>query len=548
VSQALNNEQTAAVEHSSGHALVVAGPGSGKTTLIVHRYKKKYLEGRRVLCLNFSNSATGEVNSRLKAMGVERPEAYSFHSFAFKVLSKYGITKAKIMDEGSQHALAMDLSVDLKEIGKFHRGMIDKPSNPEAYKSYMRHCQERGVIDFSMLLHLLKTTLKNNREFSKKLAVYDEIMVDEFQDINKTQCDILLALLKIRRRTVLFAVGDDDQCIYGWRGSRVDFMQNFRQIFGQHKTYHLSRNYRSTPEIVAVASKIISNNSQRIPKAMVAHNPSGEKVAVVYARDEIGLIANKIKKIQTEGGGSIAILLRTRSLITRVETELDQANISYLDPAKFLKIKPVMILRSYLVLLEQPTFDNLVALARLQPMGLGPKTLEKLEKFPDIFQGLEALKKQKLSEQIKRLSTLKKPEKIRAIIQEGELASKYFKNEPQLAKLVERFFIEQELEDIFQGNCTVEMGVSVITIHESKGREFDNVFIPFCFEGIIPIKSSRNLSEECCLLYVGCTRARKSLCLSYGTKNHNAFGPSRYLINLPKKSILFQMHNFNNFS
>jgi DNA helicase-2/ATP-dependent DNA helicase PcrA len=546
VTEKLNDEQLAAVSHSGGNALVVAGPGSGKTRLIVERYYRK--KEKRVLCLNFSNSATKEVWHRLRTKGVSKPEAYSFHGFAFKILNQYGITKAKIMDEGYNNALGIELGIDIEGIGKFHRGMLKKPPNLKNYEAYVNACEEKGVIDFSRLLYLLKTTLETNPEFSRKLAVYDEVMVDEFQDINKTQCDILLGLLKTKKSMNLFAVGDDDQCIYSWRGSRVDFMQNFQKIFGRHKVYHLNANYRSTPEIVEVAKSIISRNSNRISKNMVSQNDSGQKVAVIYCRDEVKFIAQKIKKIQENGDGSIAILLRTRSLITRVESELEKEKLSYLDREKFLSMKPVVILRSYLALLKEPSFKNLVALAKIQPLGLGAKTLEKLGDFPDIFQGLEALKKKKLVDQINYLKSLNKEEKIRVIIEESKLKSKYFKGQPQLLDSVKNFFLKREINDILEDNCIVETGVSIITMHESKGREFDHVFIPFVFEGIIPIKSSRNMSEECCLFYVGCTRAKKGLYLSYGTENYNAFGPSRYLINLPKKSILFQMYNSNDFS
>ncbi|WP_327211036.1 ATP-dependent helicase [Rhizobium leguminosarum] len=363
---ALNDQQKEAAAHPRGHALVLAGPGAGKTHTLTARHA--YLRSRGVdpdaiLVITFTKEAASELRERLSKHVGAKAWIGTFHSQCLRLLKKFASeaglrSNLKVLDPGAQRVMLQQMGVvwdaddgDLVDIiGRWKDSLTD-PDQADAdaerknnvvlrmaaehYRAYEDELQRRGDVDFADIVVLATGLIKDSptvAEFvSKRLP---HALVDEFQDVNRSQVEFLQALAAAG--STIWAVADDDQALYGWRGGNVVYTVRFPNYFPGARGYVLSKNYRCDPAIVRAANLLIANNRTRVAKKLVPtkeHRPTvGIRIRGFRTeKDEAAWAAGALARIRTAGArlSDVAILVRSAGVTPALQRALEEAGVPF---------------------------------------------------------------------------------------------------------------------------------------------------------------------------------------------------------------------------
>lgn len=598
--KSLNTQQLEALLCTDGAVLVTAGAGSGKTKLLTHKIaylvKEKHVSPFEILAITFTNKAANEMKTRLGTMLDDTSNMWimTFHSMCCKILREhihllgfnkyftiYGDSESdKLLDVILTEKGLADNKKDLKKEIKFHISNC-KNSNLsiseyeqsilqlqncekiiDVFQTYQDYLQKNNAVDFDDLLVL---TYKLFKKFPDVLDYYSNrfryVLVDEFQDTNLVQYD-LVKLLSQKHKNV-FVVGDEDQCIYTWRGASYQNISKFISELGA-KTFKLEYNYRSSPNILDIANKVIKNNTSRIDKTLKATKESLCEPEYFQAYDEEAeaqYVVGKIKKLVSQGYEykDMAILLRVSAISLAFEQALMSYNIPYnfYGGFKFFERAEIKNIIAYLRLFVNPNDDvSLMRIINFPKRGIGETTIEKLRS--------QALAKQKsmldilltgdyeLSKSTKQkldgfvdvytalfaeYETLPVEDFVQEVIDRFDLKSAFDpKDKDEYDKLMnfdtfventrtfchnnEQATLQDYLESVtlssdIDNYDASNNNVILATIHSVKGLEFKVVFIVGAEEKIFPIsrayESNAEMEEERRLMYVAITRAEERL-------------------------------------
>ena len=619
----LNEQQLAAVNCSLGNKLILAGAGSGKTRVLTCRVAKliESFEVRPsdILALTFTNKASNEMKQRLeKILRISSQGLWfgTFHGICRRLLKIHWreagiaeyftildsqdqlrmikrIVKSQNLDDNLYDPKALQSFINTqKDKGKRHNNASnDDDKYIEIYKEYDEACRQTNSVDFADLILLTYEMFKNNPNILNYYGNrFKNIMVDEFQDTNTLQFN-LLKLINGDSGS-LYAVGDDDQSIYGWRGARSRNIQSFEEEFNNVEIFKLEQNYRSTNEILSVANSLISKNIERLGKNLWTKSDKGQPVYLYEAYsgdDESKFIIDKIQEYVAKGykRSDIALLYRSNFLSRRLEEELNSRSIPYkiYGGFRFFERAEVKDVIAYLRLavntLDDAAFERTI---NNPPRGLGEKTIQAVREYSkkhsiSMWETISQIDKTEINSQrahnsfadfIKIINTLRDhlnelhPVSLIEKVIELSALNKYYeskKNEESLSKqenleellsTAERFYQNNiDSEDVlgdFLDNAALEAGefqskthedpVQLMTIHSAKGLEFPIVFLTGMDEGIFP-NENRNLKkgfleEERRLCYVAITRAMKCLYITHANMrymhgNNNFLIPSRFI-------------------
>ncbi len=609
----LNDEQKKALFETDGVVLVTAGAGSGKTRLLTHRIvyliKEKGVSPYNILAITFTNKATNEMKERVTNMCDCTMWISTFHSMCVRILRENiekidGYTRNfSIIDEDDREKIYKELlkkyQVDEEEVEKVSKHMeniknkgldideyfsalkeFDRNPNLKYYEKicyeYEDYLQKNNSLDFDDLLNKTLFLFNNYRDVLFKYSNrFEYILVDEFQDTNLVQYKLLKLLASVHGN--LFVVGDEDQCIYTWRGANFENIFNIKNDFPNVKVFKLERNYRSTKNILNLANNVIANNRQRIgDKKLWTDKDSGEGPVVFNAfdeRDEAMFVAKTIEDLVSEGYSysDFAVLMRINALSRPVEEGLMSFQIPYkiYGGFKFYERAEIKVILSYLSLFVNEKDEiSLLKVINFPKRGIGEATIENLRKEADGKPLLEYLlgdkfefskyfpKLQAFVKTIKELKTARQSlslvDFVKNVIKKFGILEHYAgkdedslnrrSNIDSLVASVQEFQDENEeptLEDFLtfimlrsdSDNIQENGFVSVSTIHSVKGLEFKVVFVIGLEEGLFPLaKALKNLDEmeeERRLLYVAITRAEERIFISY-TARRFMYGKSDY--------------------
>ncbi len=427
------------------------------------------------------------------------------------------------------------------------------------YQNYQEYLLKHNFVDFDDLLLLTNTLLENDQNFAKdQSSFYRYITVDEYQDTNALQYKILKNLCCVHEN--ICVVGDDDQSIYSWRGAKIENILNFQSEFSNVKLVKLEQNYRSVGMILKAANNLISHNKKRLGKTLLCTKDEGEDVQILSSDNEkieSALVAKKIKGLLSAGiyAGEIAVLFRINALSRSIEEAFMKEKIPYklLSGMRFYERLEIKDLICYLRILINPNDDlSFKRIINRPKRSIGEKALQNLEDYAQkrkisLFEalcesdggvGIFSLKKaqneakkfiqniyklreyselKKMIENFEELFALKEfyalqedgDERVLNIDEFYASIKEKIKEEPQTT--LEDILSEISLlsdQDGIEGEC-----VYLMSVHASKGLEFDHVFIVGLEEGFFPLNES-DIEEERRLAYVAITRAKKCLSLS----------------------------------
>lgn len=604
----LNIQQKQAVEcDSNTSALILAGAGSGKTRVLTTRIawllQNQCASVHNILAVTFTNKAAKEMQTRLSAMLPHNLRAMwlgTFHGICHRLLRLHyrdaDLPQTfQILDSSDQLSLIkrllkqMDIDEKVlaprvllgfinaqKEAG-LRSGSLDAPDPYtqrliRCYAEYEQLCQREGMVDFAELLLRSYELFNTNRVLlAHYQSRFTHILVDEFQDTNKLQ----YAWLKLLAGggAAVFAVGDDDQSIYRFRGANVGNMTQFLQDFQINQPIKLEQNYRSVGNILAAANAVIQNNRDRLGKNLFTQSEQGELIRFLSADNDLAeaeFIVSEIKMLQREGWdlNQMALLYRSNAQSRVLENALFQAAIPYkiYGGLRFYERQEVKHALAYLRLAVNPDDDNaLLRVINFPPRGIGTRTLENIQAAAQqqgvsLFQAAKAMGKKvavfvDLIEQLRgQVGVVSLPELVRSVLDLSGLVAHYrsqkllaeqerVENLDELLNAAIGFRVAdapldtlpENLADnpalpiiAFLANAALESGenqagrgdfaVQMMTVHSAKGLEFDAVFLTGMEEGRFPSELSMNehggLAEERRLMYVAITRARHRLYIS----------------------------------
>jgi DNA helicase-2/ATP-dependent DNA helicase PcrA len=577
----LNPAQYEAATHIDGSLLILAGAGSGKTKTITSRLAYLLslgIDPQSTLTLTFTNKAATEMRQRaMQLINVPYPPLLStFHKFGliFLKMNIHLLNKQNtfvIIDTDDKKRIIKNISQELpinfvaKEISKYKNNFLTpndifsmaKDENykklSHIYEKYISYLDKNNLVDFDDLLLL---TYKILDEFDEVATMYSKkyqyIMVDEYQDTNDIQMKILQKLCATHNN--ICVVGDDDQSIYGFRGANIKNILEFEKIFNA-KIIKLEENYRSTPEILSVANKLISYNKTRHNKKLKPTLKNGKKVELLEnynERVESEEIAKRIDFLIRSGveADKIAVLYRVNALSRAIEDGLRSYNIKYklIGGIKFYEREEIKDIISYLRLFVNPNDDYSFKRVVNKPRrGIGKVTIDKIENIKGEKSFFNFIKEEDLSfinkntqiklknfvEMIDRLRN--KPVSELFFNMENEIGLlNFYKDEDKVLNLQEFYGLIKEyadkgfnIEEILNelslqsdSDNINDKSVNIMTIHASKGLEFDYLFVIGFEEGFFPLFDA-DIEEERRLAYVAITRAKKELVLSYSKSRYN---------------------------
>ena len=616
----LNDAQCQAVAAPLGRQLVLAGAGSGKTRVLVHRiaYLIQFLGASpySILSVTFTNKAAAEMRQRIEQMLGMSPGGMwvgTFHGLAHRILRAHwqeaGLAENfQILDSDDQQRLVKrvirELGLDeqrwpAKQAQWFINGQKDEGLRPKhiqpggdlflatmlkIYEAYEAACARAGVIDFA---ELLLRALDLWRDKPDLLAHYQKrfrhILVDEFQDTNAVQYAWLRLLAKGGES--LMVVGDDDQSIYGWRGAKIENIQQFSSDFPDAQLIRLEQNYRSTAGILKAANALIANNNGRLGKELWTAGSDGEPLTLYAAfneHDEARYVVESIEAALRKDGlkrSEIAILYRSNAQSRVLEEGLLREKIPYriYGGQRFFERAEIKNAVAYLRLLDGRHNDAaLERVINVPTRGVGEKTVEAIREharhtdlsmwaamqqliankgltgraatalsaFVELIENLAAkvldmplhLMTQTVIEQSGLIAwhQAEKGEKAQARVENLEelvSAARNFENEEEEMSPLAAFLTHASLE---AGDTQAEEHedcVQLMTLHSAKGLEFPLVFLVGMEEGLFPHKMSLEepgrLEEERRLAYVGVTRAMQNLVLTYA-ETRRLYGSETY--------------------
>ncbi len=614
----LNPAQFAAVTLPDRSALILAGAGSGKTRVLTTRIAWLVQTGQvstaNILAVTFTNKAAREMLHRLSAMlpvNLRGMWAGTFHGLANRFLRAHhreaGLPALfQILDSADQMSaikrLLKALNVDdekfpAKNVMWFINGSKEAGLRPkdvvanddhnrrfiDLYAAYEAQCQREGVVDFAELLLRTYEVLSKNEILREHYHTrFKHILVDEFQDTNELQYKWLKLLggAGTGAPSAVFAVGDDDQSIYAFRGARVGNMLDFERDFHVQNLIKLEQNYRSHGNILDTANALIKNNGQRLGKNLWTDAGHGEPVRVFEAQtdlDEGRWLVTEVKALVGEGGrrSEIAVLYRSNAQSRVIEQMLFAEGIPYkvYGGLRFFERAEVKHAIAYLRLLANPDDDTSYArVVNFPTRGIGARSLEQLGDAAgrrdmanpagiSLYRAVPLLSG-KAGASLGAFNTLidimreavrglPLPEAIDHVLEHSGLRAHY-KNDREGRERLENLdelmnaaanFTEEDEDSLsaFLTHAALESGdnqaqegqdaVQLMTVHSAKGLEFNQVFITGLEDGLFPHENSimekAGLDEERRLMYVAITRARLRLYLSFA-QTRMLHGQTRY--------------------
>ncbi|MDP6925310.1 MAG: UvrD-helicase domain-containing protein [Candidatus Scalindua sp.] len=622
----VTESQKEAITHIDGPLLVIAGAGSGKTRVITRRVGYLVEQGTdpsNILSITFTNKAANEMKERLgEFLDLRGMWISTFHAMCSRILRSeiehLEFTRNfSIYDSGDQAKCIKDVMNELKldttnwrpgavaasisnaknellsaeEFAEYKSGYYNDVVS-KVYTKYQKYLEANNALDFDDLLFKVVHLFK---KFPEVLEKYQDkfryILIDEYQDTNHAQYAITQLLAQ--RYENICATGDPDQSIYGWRGANIRNILNFEKDYPDTKTVRLEQNYRSTKNILHVASEIINNNISRKSKSLWTENSEGSKVRIVHCEDENveskEIAANIIEFIKNGNRHSdMAVFYRTNAQSRVLETCMLREGIPYsiVGSVAFFKRKEIKDVLSYLKLCANPDDDlSFERVVNIPARGIGATTIKRLREWAGLNNAnmIEAISRVQEIKEIKgkssntvkgfrdiisELHTIQtypvmgfvkeviekigyvdylvqsyegdSEERLENIEELVNAASEYDTSNPDGS--LQGFLEEVSLiADIDKWDDAADT-VTLMTLHAAKGLEFPIVFMAGLEEGLLPHSQSKDsdddVEEERRLCYVGITRAQKDLFLVHA-RYRSKFGqrsacvPSRFLSEMP---------------
>lgn len=586
----LNPEQQNAVKHTSGPAVVLAGAGSGKTTVLTTRVawliSEQNVSPYNILVVTFTNKASKEIKERISlTTGIDIPWSGTFHSLCAKILRIDGqsiglSSNFVIYDSQDQIALLKEIyktnNLSNEEFNiKAVKSAISNAKNElmppskyaeiahgafqehvaKVYKMYQYELGKASAVDFDDLLSKTLQLFKDDQIIKEKYQKkFLHVLVDEYQDTNKAQYQLTKILSSPQND--LFVVGDFCQSIYAWRGADYKNMMQLKQNFPEITEYKLEQNYRSNQNILDAATEVISHNTTHPILKLWTQKPEGEKI-VCYEAESGNTEAKRIVRyIRTHASetelGEIAILYRTNAQSRAFEEALMQAGIPYklIGGTKFYERKEVKDAIAYMRYAIN-SFD-LVSFQRISKLGLRrfekfqtwlkqQKTQELADQNPagllkdilDVTSYLEKYKRQ-TEENLDRIANV---QELLAVAVQFETTSQFLEN---IALIQDNEFADgtKDLDS--------KRSVNLMSLHSAKGLEFEVVFLVGMEEGLLPhsrsMTDAEQMEEERRLCYVGITRAKSKLYLTYARSRIQYGVPSvsttsRFVFDIPEQLV-----------
>ena len=630
--EGMNRQQEAAITAGAGPVLVLAGPGSGKTSVLTRRIAWLILEHsvphHRIMAVTFTNKAAGEMRSRVEAL-LGKPlrgmQLGTFHATCARFLRHEAESAGYrpdyvIYDSDDQVALVKRVVKDLGIDPKRHnpRAILSRISSAknemippaqyrsidyfgeivkQVYASYQQALRDANAMDFDDLLLNMVTLLRDNEDLRAHYQNrFEYVLVDEFQDTNHVQYE-LVKLLAAPQNNV-FVVGDEDQAIYAFRGADYRNVLRFQESYAGASVILLEQNYRSTQNILDVARAVIDRNRHRTPKALHTDQGRGERATVFEAYDERNEAQNVLERVQQlrlQDGldyKDFAVMYRTNAQSRAMEQAFVNAAVPYMlvGGVGFYKRREVKDLLAYLRLIHNT--DDRVSFERIinvPARGIGKKSLaafltwvageglsigEALNRlYYDDPAPLGSAAKKKFAAFAAMLTSWQEMAKLGDLLNMFDkitAQTRYYLYLDEISKIpeeaAERADNVQELRGLLQYAMEYEQplheflaeqslvadvdslkddndAVTLMTLHAAKGLEFPVVFLTGLEAGILPhfrsFEEAGGIEEERRLFYVGVTRAKQALYLSYAFRRALYGGsgglaaPSEFLADLP---------------
>ena len=602
----LNKEQYEGAITVDGQVLILAGAGSGKTRVLTYRMAHMIedleIKPWSILAITFTNKAAKEMKERVESLVGEKANEMwisTFHSTCVRILRReidklgykssftiYDTSDQKILLKECMKALNInDKDITLQEImGKIGRAK-DNMRTPESYmrefehhfrekkiadvyQMYQKRLKENNALDFDDLIFKTVELFKSHPdvlEFYQNKFKY--IMVDEYQDTNGAQYEFVKLLAKKYKN--ICVVGDDDQCIYAWRGADVTNILDFEKDYPDCKVIKLEQNYRSKGNILEAANVVIVNNSRRKNKALRTEQESGSKIKIYRAysdKEEADFVARQILEIKSKDkyeNKDFAVLYRTNAQSRIFEETFRRRGIAYkiVGGTKFYDRKEIKDMLAYLKVLINPQDDiSIKRIINVPKRSIGDATVNKVQEFADSYElnlwdalqevrtiptltarncsSLEKftelmdnfmimsetmpvsmlietiLKETGYLEELKKSNEIEDKSRIENLQELVSDAVDFEKNseDKSLMAYLEKVSLVQDTEDPEKEQ---ENAVVLMTIHSAKGLEFPNVFMVGMENGLFPSMSDLDkedqMEEARRLCYVGITRAKETL-------------------------------------
>lgn len=554
----LNPQQIDAVNHIDGTALVVAGPGSGKTRVLTHRIanliKNHNISETNILCVTFTNKAADEIKQRVGGLVSESfklPWSGTFHSVCSKILRRdgfnIGIPPSFVIYDTDDSVsvikeIIKDFGIDPKRFNP--RGVLETISSAKSeiisaedyegyaqgyyqrtvakiYPEYRKRLQNSNALDFDDLLYFtVKLFDTDPKVLEKYQALFKYILVDEYQDTNKAQYVLTRQLSELSKN--LFVVGDMSQAIYSFRGADFRNILNFQRDYQDAVIYNLEQNYRSTQVILDAAKAVIKNNSTHINLDLWTDRSGGDRITVFSGNsgnEEVAFVVDEISDGIKMGKSfnDFAVLYRTNAQSRAVEEALIKNSIPYrmFGGVRFYSRKEIKDIVSYLRVVHNP--KDAVSWARIintPTRGVGQKTAQKLKESGWDLEEIESVAKIPIKKWISKKDNLSTTELMDGILHDTgylkwiddgtEDALNRIENIKEL-RTVASLFVELDgflesvslVESVSESKDTFDNDrVTLLTAHASKGLEFPTVFIVGMEEGLFPHSNSTDNNDD----------------------------------------------------
>jgi len=584
----LNPQQKQVVLQTNGPMIVLAGAGSGKTRVLTYKVlyllETKKAQPEDILMVTFTNKAAREMKERIEKEldGGIKPLITTFHAFCAKLMrieGKYvGLSSEFVIYDGQDQLDAIKQAMEIVGISikEFKPGAIlgtissakNELLSPQEYLSlsrgqfqqavakvylvYQGILEKNNAVDFDDLLRLtvklFDTTPDILHKYQKR---FKYILIDEYQDTNKAQYKLTKQLANHWQN--ICVVGDFSQSIYSWRGADFKNLSRFKDDFKNTKTFSLDQNYRSTQKILDVASTVIAKNTTHPVLELWTENGKGENITVFEAKneqDEAKFIIKFLENMLPEQLHNVAVLYRTNAQSRVIEEALLHEGIPYIlfGGTRFYERKEVKDVLSYLRLIVNP--EESIARKRIEKIGKG-----RMKKFDEYLANLQ---------DITHADTIDLLDGVIRSTQYLELYDEHDEDDasrlenikelrsvaiafPRISEFLENVaLVEQEYSS--DKNKEKRNGITMMTLHAAKGLEFPVVFMIGMEEGLFPhgrsLMNKDELEEERRLCYVGITRAKEKLFITYarkrlffGQRTNNM--PSRFITEMPEDALTF---------